>query len=223
MKSLFIKSLRCLGATAAISGFSIAAFSQPAIKGPACVTTGVQYDYFISGNPDSVSAVTVCIAGGSFTDSKTACRTVKPFTNISVTWNIDVKEGRLSIRSDAAADSLSIYITSLLDAGVIDVSLKKQSIRYDTFPSLITCSQATGGNCSPVYIYQWQSSPDGINWSDIKGETGQNLLSRSSLKESIFYRRKVTEKGSGTIGYSNIATVFVDADYKSHQLISPLP
>ena len=42
------------------------------------------------------------------------------------------------------------------------------------------------------HAYQWQDSPDGINWTDILGETSQTYTT-PSLSTSTFYRVKVAE------------------------------
>jgi hypothetical protein len=48
-----------------------------------------------------------------------------------------------------------------------------------------------------------------ISWTDIPGATGASLVIDSSLTQSSFYRRKVTETNSRSIGYSDAASVLV--------------
>lgn len=219
----FFRTCLLFFTAAAISAFTGTAFSQPAAKGPVCVTPGITYDYYVSGDRDAVREITVCISGGSFTSSKSTCITIKPHSAVQVIWAEDTRQARLALSSGDAKNSLQVTITPGLRGGIVDTTRRKQFIRYDTLASGITCSPPTGGYCSPVYIYQWQWSADAVNWKDIDGETGPSLPFRSNLKETVFYRRRVTEKISGSIAYSNAATVFVDVDYKSHQRTTTNP
>ncbi|MDO5969363.1 T9SS type B sorting domain-containing protein [Flavivirga aquimarina] len=43
-----------------------------------------------------------------------------------------------------------------------------------------------------THFYQWQESPDGINWTDISGETNQTYTT-PLLSNTIFYRAKIAE------------------------------
>ena len=64
--------------------------------------------------------------------------------------------------------------------------------------------------CSPNYLYQWQSSSDGVNFStNVSGATNQNLSFSSPLTQTTYYRRKVTETNSSSTTTSNVATVIV--------------
>ncbi|HEV2354291.1 MAG TPA: hypothetical protein VGR89_08610 [Puia sp.] len=100
-------------------------------------------------------------------------------------------------------------IVDTLSGGTIDSIGKSQAIPYDSVPSAITCPPATGGSCSPSYQYQWQESVDRVSWQDITGATSQNLAPAQSLQQGTFFRRKVTDSTSGTIAYSDIASVDV--------------
>lgn len=194
---------------------SFAVFAQAEIKGPICVISGTEYDYFISGNPDSVSEISVCIKGGSFTNTKDNCKTIKPYSSVRIIWDEKANKPELSISFTGGNNSLEIKVTDSLFAGEITGSIKKQMLKYDSVAAIVNCSLATGGSCSPAYGYQWQRSDNALSWTDIEGATGQDLPTQGRLKEPVFYRRKVTEKSSGTIKYSTIATVFVEADYKN--------
>jgi len=48
-----------------------------------------------------------------------------------------------------------------------------------------------------------------LGWINISGANGKNLTIATGLKQTTFYRRKVTETTSGSISYSNVATVDV--------------
>lgn len=107
---------------------------------------------------------------------------------------------------------INFEITAELTGGEITQNISKQRLKYDTLAAMIYCSRPTGGYCSPVYLYQWELSSNAINWQEIPGATEAFLPSKGRLKQPVFYRRRVTEKYSGTVSYSTIATVFVDAE-----------
>ena len=61
-------------------------------------------------------------------------------------------------------DPVRITVGSDLVAGIISQS---QSINYGSTPEALTGTSPAGGSGS--YSYQWQSSNDGLAWSDIPG------------------------------------------------------
>src|SRR5262249_19492270 len=120
------------------------------------------------------------------------------------------KNASITISTSDGNKTFKVNITSALQAGLVD-SLSKEQNFLDTLsiPSTIICSSAKGGSCSPNYSYQWQQSNDAMVWEDIEGSTRQNLSFTTSVKQSFFYRRKITETNSGTIGYSDVAIINV--------------
>ena len=77
-------------------------------------------------------------------------------------------------------------------------------------PAPLTTTEATGGS-GPPYSYQWQSSTDNVNWSDISG--AQSLAySPPALSETTWYRVAVTDEGSMRCGtsYSYPVTITVN-------------
>lgn len=186
------------------------ATAQVLISGPTCVVPGVVYQYNIKTGGDSSTAIKVCLTGGMPSESATsACISKKgSFTIITVKW---IKPGAasLSVTSSKGNSIINISVTSQLTAGSINNAMLSQTIKYDSIPLTISCSVDTGGSCSPTYAYQWQQSFDMLGWTNITGANSQNLSISSGLTQTTFYRRKVTETTSGSISYSNIATVDV--------------
>jgi hypothetical protein len=190
----------------------ITAFSQPTITGPTCVFPGVVYQYTIKGSWKASSTMQVCITGGNFRSKDTSLKNCTPqagapLSSLLIVWN-NPGTGSLSLSSAIGSGTLNVTIAALLQGGTMDSSSKKQVIGYDSLPSTILCSVDIGGSCSPVYIDQWQQSFDMLSWKDIQGATSQNLSVTAPLIQATFFRRKVIEKTSGTIGYSDVA--FVD-------------
>jgi hypothetical protein len=188
-------------------------FSQVSISGPTCAVAGMAYEYTISGRWDSSSTMQVCVNNGLIQDSSgsNSCSlSRKPVNVILVMWNDSTSDiGNVSITSSAGNASFNVNFTQPLLPGIIDSASKTQVIRYSAVPATITCSSDSGAACSPVYNYQWQQSDDQVSWQDISDANNISLHLDSPLIQSTYYRRKVTETLSGSIGYSDVASVFV--------------
>jgi len=194
-----------------IEGISMSSREQVTVTGPTCVMAGTVYQYTIAGNWDSISTLNVCVSGGMIADSadRINCTpTGAPVANVLVTWN-NGGTGSLTVTSSIGNGFISVVVSAPLIPGIIDSASMTQMIGYDSIPTIITCSMDVGGACNPIYSYQWQQSEDMVNWSDLPGDTLQSLSIDSGLTQSTYYRRKVTETTSGTIGYSNAAIIFV--------------
>jgi hypothetical protein len=185
--------------------------SQVTIKGPVCVKTGITYQYMVVGKWATSSTMNVCVSGGLIADSigKSNCTPVgAPVSNILVRWS-SPGIGSLQLASAAGNATLSVTISEALDAGRIDSGSKFQMVSYNTKPASISCGGSKGGHCSPAFIYQWQQSSDRVSWTDLPGNTGQDLLFVQPITQTTFYRRKVIEMGSNTIDYSDMAFILV--------------
>jgi RHS repeat-associated protein len=182
--------------------------SQISITGPTCVVAGQSYQYTISGNwhasPPPPTSMTWTIATGSasFTGSSSGT----PLPNVYITWTTSGSIS-LSTTNPSGNASLNVTVTTALSAGTI--SNTTQNINYGNIPGMITCPAATGGYCSPTYNYQWQKSTDNVNFTNISGETGQDILFNTGITQTTYYRRMVTETHGPTTGYSNTVTVLV--------------
>ncbi|MDX9812771.1 MAG: SprB repeat-containing protein [Bacteroidales bacterium] len=88
-----------------------------------------------------------------------------------------------------------------------------QTICYNTMPSPLSATEASGGSGS-VYSYQWQISFDNDSWTDIYGA---NVLTYSpSLQETTtWYRISVTDEGPLRCGTTFSIPVAV--------VVNPLP
>lgn len=91
---------------------------------------------------------------------------------------------------------------TVLQAG--SLSPASLSVNYNSSPGQLTGTAASGGN--GVYTYQWQSSPNNINWSNVSGAMGQNYTP-GNLTVTTYLRRTVTSNGV-TLN-SNTVTVSV--------------
>ena len=177
------------------------------ISGSTCVIPGTSYTYTMSPMDLSHTA-TWTITGGVITGTSNTTATGTPLPNLNITWSTGYSSGHISLTVNGNNPTLNPTVTSALAAGTITTNVT-QSINYNAVPAGINCPVATGGYCSPTYAYQWQSSPDGVSFSNISGATGQNLSFSIGLTQTTYYRRMVTEINTSTSGYSNVATVFV--------------
>ncbi len=77
-----------------------------------------------------------------------------------------------------------------------------QSICYNTVPAPLTQITAPSGGTG-TYTYQWQSSPDRSNWTNINGATSSGY-SPPTLLASTYFRRTVTSGGSSPVNSSSV-------------------
>jgi hypothetical protein len=182
---------------------------QVTVTGPTCAIPGTVYQYLISGPWDSASTLQVCLTGGLTADSSQTCTSNgQPRASVLVTWD-SAGTMTLQVTSSKGNSTTTVTVTNSLFGGTIDSVSSSQAIGYDSVPAGINCSVSTGGSCSPSYNYQWQQSTDMLLWQNISGATSQNLSWSQALQQTFFIRRQVTETGSGTIAYSNVAVIDV--------------
>ena len=189
--------------------------SQPNVSGPVCAMAGTVYQYVISGAGGGAFIGQVCITGGRIigSDGNDIFCTVpdSAVSKVMVIWNDSLADdGVLNLSSAAGNASLSVYFAGSLQPGIID-SICKTQIIFNTQNSImdITCSPDSGGSCTPSYGYQWQHTSDMFNWADIPGAVSESLAAGPAPAQSSYYRRKVTELNSGSVGYSDVACVFI--------------
>ena len=171
----------------------------------------MQYQYNISGNIPV--GTKLCISGGKLSNSST-CANELSVGFVKIVWS--GTSGSITLTSDSGSLSKAVRITLPLQPGDIETNGKKQFIKYNNSPSLISCTMPTGGGCGASYSFQWERSLDNLDWENIIGATGQNLSSVTTLTETYFYRRKTVESISGSIMYSNSAVVYVAPDTHGH-------
>jgi hypothetical protein len=211
-KHVFIASF-LIASVFAVTG---TATGQIKISGQTCVLPGTIYQYVISGSIDS-SSPQLCVTAGSVLDSATGwipCKTSAFSSNaLLVVWNDSAAdEGVLTLTTSAGNASLSTHFAPALQPGAMDSISKTQIISIHQVPSTISCGPDSGGSCSPSYSHLWQQSVDMVSWSDILSATGLSISSDTALTQTTYFRRKVIENSSGSIGYSDVAAVFVMID-----------
>lgn len=190
---------------------TLPAVSQVTISGPTCVVAGTVYQYTITGSWDTASTMQVCVSSGKIADSSASnnCTvTGAPLATVLVVWNDSASgTGTISLTSSIGNATLTVNLTDVLSPGSLDSASQTQTVAQDSLPASLNCSIAAGGSCSPSYNYQWQLSSDAVSWTNVNDATAQNFAFTAAITQTTFFRRKVTETSSGTIGYSPVATV----------------
>lgn len=194
---------------------------------PACVIVGTPVTYSIVGSFVGNQTATWCITSGTgtilqvFGTNVTGtgnCRTATNPGSVYIQWTSS-GSGTVQLSINSTNYSTSTNIANALNPGSITAN-KTQTINYNSAPATINCSAASGGNCSPSFSYQWQQSPNNVDWTDIATKTGQNFSSTALLIQTTYLRRKVTETNSNTIDYSDVATINVNPPF-SYTVLSP--
>jgi len=168
----------------------------------------VQYSYVLSAYYSGSSNYNYTISGGTLSTGGTnGTHTGPGVTNIIVTWT---SSGFVGITSPNGFTQYSVTVAPNFVTGSI-TSGGTQNINYNTVPATINCSAASGGTCTaPNFVYQWQSSPDNVNYINVAGATSQNFAFSSGATQTAYYRRFVTETTTNKTGYSNVASVILN-------------
>lgn len=190
-------------------GFAMPAFSQGSITGPTCVLSGTEYRYLIGGDKTKDQNVNICVQGGHFVGTDSTCYQGIAISMISITWDDNAVSGRITFNSGQSNCQLDVSKTKNLNGGSIDSLSAFQVISSNLIPTVINCTQAQGGSCIPIYVYQWQWSMNNLSWQDIDKANTQNLNFSSPVNATTYYRRKVSDTVSNSDNYSNIATIIV--------------
>ncbi len=103
-----------------------------------------------------------------------------------------------------AVSSVSVQITvyAALASGTIG---SDQSVCYNNVPAGLTQITAPSGG-SGTYTYQWQSSSDNSNWTNIPGASSATY-SPGSVTASVWYRLNVTSGSCGTVSSNSVHIV----------------
>src|SRR4030095_12167942 len=184
-------------------------FCQQSIFGPACVLSGFTYQYDFKLNRDGIKQMNVCVTGGAIESQSSNCLPNTSLQYVRINWNSNIDKGIISISYGSSTDSFIVFVTTPLSPGIIDTTKKVQTLLNAVIPKQINCSAPTGGNCKPIYSYQWQQSNDCQNWQNINGANDQNISFNSIPAQTTFYRRKTIESKSHAIAYSEPALIVI--------------
>ena len=137
------------------------------------------YTYQWQSSADSITFTNIAGANGQ--------NYTPPATLGKIYYRRTVTSGSCSTPQATAA--IAITIQSVIDNNNITAPAQTTFCGPGT-PAAINGTVPTGG--SGTYTYQWQSSADGTNFTNIAGATGQNYTPSGPVATSTYYRRLVT-------------------------------
>lgn len=190
--------------------FSSELFAQLQISGPQCVIPGTEYQYNLIGSIENEKDINLCVEGGYLVTIQSGCYKGPLLNSFRIIWNNDTVNKKIDLTTASGELSLNIMATQMLAGGSIDSISKIQDINTANIPQPINCTKATGGNCSPGYVYQWEQSDDNLHWVELPGAANESLTFSEALDHTLFFRRRVTETGSNSIAYSDNSIVVVN-------------
>lgn len=174
-----------------------------------------------SGYPVSVTFTCAPTTGscGPFNYSwLSAPNGVPPFTSIGVsgqtytvsgtftqTQDYEVQISSQSIPGTFTTTPAVIAVVPSFTPGVI--SPASAAVNSGSSPGTLTATASSGtGTCGGNFSYQWQSSPDGVNWTNISGITGLSYVP-GNLTVTTYYRQSI---GCSPVSeYTNVVKVTV--------------
>ena len=138
------------------------------------------------------------------------------FSDIPGATNLDYQPGALSQTTHYRLNQTSAGACGTMSTNVVTIMVypdfvagsvsSDQSICFNTVPLQLTGITPTGG--TTPYTYQWQSSSDGITFTDITGATGINYQP-GTLTQTSWYRLKQTSTGNCGTEMTNPVTITV--------------
>jgi hypothetical protein len=180
------------------------------VNGPQCVLPGLVYQYNVKAVTKENEKVKLCIENGILLTGNSACIEAISLPFVRVQWQEGKTAGKITVSSQAGKAELAVNISAPLNPGTIGTT-DRQTVNFNTAAPSLSCTPASGGNCSPSFTYQWERSPDKVQWIAIAAGTTSNLSISARLDRTTYFRRKVIETRSQAVGYSNEITVFVSA------------
>jgi RHS repeat-associated protein len=183
------------------------------IGGPTCVPAGQAVQYYATGSWTTDMNMQWCVSGGYIQSTGSSCQSGTPLPAVQVVWYNNTA-GSISLTTPEEDPGLNVSISIPVIPGSITSGIT-QNIPYLSKPANIVCSNASGGACSPAYVYQWQQSGNNSTWTDVPASvgtvTGKDLVFAGNFQAelSMYYRRRVTETVSGNVAYSNAAHITI--------------
>lgn len=129
------------------------------------------YSYLWQSSPDNVHWTAITTA--------TSAMYLPSRLTSSTYFNIIVTSNGIPLTSN----SVLISVNPEVFPGVLTPSYI--NINSGSSPGEIDCSPAFGGACSGSYSYQWQSSTDGVNFTNIGGVTSLNYSPGKYIVECV--------------------------------------
>lgn len=171
------------------------------------------------GDPSVITATTPTGAGGAFTYQWQSSVDGTNFTDISGATSLTYDPPAINattyyrrvVSGTCATPLISNVISIKIQPALAGNSLTAPAATNfcsSGDPSNIVGTAATGGD-GVNYNYQWQSSADGTNFTNIAGATSLNY-NPPAISATTYYRRVVTSGACTTPLISNVITITID-------------
>ena len=180
--------------------------SQVSISGPVCVIPGKTYHYIVHANWSPSSTMRICITGGKLVSSNLCTPSGMIRNMVFVIWDsASANPRKVALTSSLGNIDYSVTGTTELKGGVISDSDRVQVYDTSRMNYLFRCTASSGGDCSPIYSYQWQKSINRLSWTNINGATNNDLQFSGTIQGNTFFRRVTIETHSNIVAYSEVA------------------
>ncbi len=123
------------------------------------------------------------------------------------TFNFTLTQ-KISSTGCSKSQTFSVTILPVLTAGNIETSPTTTNCAGYNGLSISSVSLGSGGKTP--YVYQWQVSTDGVNFTDISGATA-TTFDPDILTETNYFRRKISD-ACGEIKFSNVHQITIVPD-----------
>lgn len=165
----------------------------------------------------SASPATGGSCGGNYAYQWESSTDNSSYTAISGATGQNYQPGTLTVttyfRRLATCGTASLYTVNYSTITVTtppfsagNITPASQTVYGTALVLQLSVNNVTGGN--GTYSYQWQISTDGTNFSDVSGETGTSIDTRTHLTVGTTYFRIAVTSAGSTV-YSGAATVFL--------------
>jgi RHS repeat-associated protein len=185
-----------------------------AISGPTCVTSGVSYQYTLTGGGTGFKSY--CVTNGTIQPNNTACLGTSA-TSITVKFNSGATVGYINVTAPSGSVEYEVNIATSIQPGTVNSGSIDQYINFNTAPQTILCSPGSGGCPGNTFSYLWQYSYDQVNWNGT-GVSTQDY-SPGNLTQTTYFRRYTATAATAQSGYSNVAVVNVYPELKGGVIV----
>lgn len=128
----------------------------------------------------------------------------------SLTYQPGTQTFKIFYRLASTSDGVTVFSnTATIDIAPLasgSIGPLSQTINYNTLPSMLTGTPATGG-ASGTYSYKWQLCIDELNWTPISTSSGLTYLPGTQTFK-IFYRMASTNAGVTVFSNSAVVNVY---------------
>ena len=116
-------------------------------------------------------------------------------------------------KTSIISGSKLLLIATIISLPYSGITQILEAICYDHLPSAFKNEAAANGS-DGNYIYLWQDSVSGSNWSAAPGLNADTAYQAENLIETTYFRRMVKAPNCGDSAFSNEIAVFVYPELK---------